>query len=142
MQVAIVVADFNAHVTSRLLEGAQAFLTKNGVDKKNIHTAHVAGCFEIPLVAKKWAESKKVDAVVCLGCVIRGETPHFDYVCDAASRGVQEAMLATGVPMGFGVVMAETADQALDRAGGRHGNRGEEAARAALQSVRALKEIA
>lgn len=135
-RVAIVVADFNAHVTSLLLEGAQKFLRE-----QQSKVFHVPGCFEIPVVAQKLAVSKNYDAIVCLGCVIRGETPHFEYVCDAVARGVQKISLDTGIPIGFGVVLAENADQALDRAGGRHGNKGEEAARAALETAKVLKEI-
>lgn len=141
MRIAIIVADFNAHITAALLEGAKNHLRQNGLEEREISVFHVAGSYEIPFVAKEIAETQKYNGIVALGCVIRGETVHFDYVCDAAAQGVMRVQLQTGIPIGFGVLMAENAEQALERAGGRVGNRGEEAARALLQVIQTVQVV-
>ena|SRR3989338_5705319 len=140
-RVAIIVSDFNAHVTSRLLEGAQGYLARNGVSPENQATFHVAGAFEIPLMAQKLAETNKYDLLVSLGAVIRGETSHYDFVCRAVTDGISRVSLDFGIPIGFGILTTENADQALDRAGGSHGNKGEEAARAALDLLTTLQAV-
>lgn len=132
MKFAIVVSDFNPEITSRLLEGAKTVL------KEEVSVFHVPGTFEIPLVAKKLALSKKYDAIVALGCVIRGETIHFDLICRTTLDALQKIALETGVPITSGIVMAENEAQALARSGGDVANRGSEAAAAALQMVKVL----
>lgn len=139
MKFAIVVSDFNKEITSPLLEGAMA--TLKGVDgvSENIFVAHVPGTYEIPLVAKKLALTKKYDAIIALGCVIRGETIHFEIICRSTLDALQKISLETGIPITSGIVMAENENQAWERSGGPVANRGSEAARAALQMVEALK---
>ncbi len=110
-----------------------AALRRGGCGENEIVRIEVPGAFEIPLAAKRLAESSRFDAVICLGCVIRGETPHFKYVADAAARGVQQVALQSGVPITFGVLTVDTLEQAMDRAGGKVGNKGEEAALAAIE---------
>ena len=130
---AVVVARFNDVVTSRLLEGALAALRRHGVPDDDVDVAWTPGAFEIPLVAKRLAESGGFDAVIALGAVVRGETAHFDYVAGEAASGIQRVALETGVPCTFGVLTTETLEQALERAGGKHGNKGWEAATSALE---------
>lgn len=132
-RIAIAVSRWNRLVTERLLSGALDALARQGVGEDRITVVWCPGSFELPLVVKTLAESGRYDAVVALGCVIRGETPHFDYVAAQTAAGIQQTMLATGVPCGFGVLTTDTLDQALDRAGGKAGNKGEEAALAALE---------
>ncbi len=129
----MVAARFNEVVTERLVEGALSGFRRHGVSDDDVEVAWVPGSFEIPLVARRLARSGQFDAVVCLGTVIRGETTHFDYVAGEAARGIQRASLETDVPCIFGVLTTETMDQALDRAGGKHGNKGWDAAMAAME---------
>ncbi len=129
----IIVARFNELVTTKLLGGALDALKRHDVMEKNIDVAYVPGCFEIPLIAKKMALSKKYDAVICLGTVIRGETSHYDYVCNEVAKGVSHAALESQIPVIFGVLTTENLDQALARAGSKSGNKGWEAAMAALE---------
>jgi 6,7-dimethyl-8-ribityllumazine synthase len=138
---AIVAASFNEIVVSKLVEGARACLRAQGTSDDEIDAAWVPGAFEIPLVAKRMAESGRYDAVICLGAVVRGETPHFDYVAGECARGVQRVILETGVPLAFGVLTTETMAQALDRAGGKHGNKGWDAAMAAMQMTSVLEQL-
>lgn len=135
MRVALVVARFNEDITTALLDGARRALAGRGVADADVELAWVPGAFELPVVAKRFAESGAVDAVVCLGAVIRGDTPHFDYVAGEAARGLQQAALATLVPVVFGVLTTDTRQQALDRVGGSEGHKGEEAALTALEMV-------
>src|SRR6516165_2715511 len=121
---AIVASKFNHPVVERLVAGAQNALRQRGIAEDAADIAWVPGSFEIPLIAQKLASSKKYDAVICLGAVIRGETDHYDYVCAAAADGVLQAGLATGVPILFGVLTCDTDEQALERAGGKFGNKG------------------
>lgn len=130
---AIVVGRFNEVVTGRLLEGALAAFRRHDVAEEDVEVAWAPGAFEIPLAALRLAESDRFDAVVCLGAVIRGETPHFDHVAREAAAGILQAGLRTGVPCIFGVLTTETLEQALDRAGGKHGNKGWDAATAAVE---------
>jgi 6,7-dimethyl-8-ribityllumazine synthase len=140
LRFGIVVARFNDFVTNRLLDGALEALRLHGARDEDVTVVRVPGSMEIPLAARRLAKSG-VDAVVALGCVLRGGTPHFEYVASAASRGVVEAAGDTGVPVTFGVITADTLEQAMDRAGGKVGNRGAEAAVAAVEMARALREI-
>lgn len=127
MRIGIVVADWNPEVTEALLAGARSALARVGVRKKNIEIVHVPGSFELPLGAQRLAEKKDIDAVITLGCVIQGETPHFTYICQAAAQGIMQVSLATGKPVAFGVLTTLNRQQAIDRAGGKLGNKGEEA---------------
>lgn len=141
LRLAVVVARFNDFITSRLLEGAQEAFARHGVDPSNIDVAFVPGSLEIPLIAKGMAQSGRYDAVVCLGAVIRGETPHFEYVSQGVSSGIAQVALETGVPVIFGVITADTVDQAIDRAGAKAGNKGADAAVAAIEMANLLKSL-
>ncbi len=141
MRIGIVVGRFNDVVSQRLLEGAMDILVRHGAKEADIVVAWVPGAFEIPVAARELAEHGNVDAVVCLGVVIRGETAHFDLVAGEAARGVASVHPATGIPAGFGVVTAETLEQALDRAGGKAGNKGADAALAAVEMVSLLRTL-
>lgn len=141
MRIGIVVARFNELVSQRLLEGAVDALVRHGADDEQITVIWVPGSFEIPIAARTLAEQGEADAVICLGAVIRGETAHFDYVAGEAARGVAAVHAATGVPAGFGVLTVDTLEQALDRAGGKHGNKGADAALAAVEMVNLLREL-
>jgi 6,7-dimethyl-8-ribityllumazine synthase len=142
MRVAIVVARFNEHITGELLAGARHALRARGVADVDVTVAWVPGAFELPLVAKHLASSGWCDSVVCLGAVIRGDTPHFEYVAGEAARGLQEVGLATGIPIVFGVLTTDTLQQALDRIGGSEGHKGEEAANTALEMIELLRRLA
>src|SRR4051794_32818679 len=139
MRFAIVVGRFNRDVTEQLLAGAENALRK--YDAADVTVVWVPGAFEIPLVAKRLAGSATVDAVICLGAVIRGETPHFEYVAGEAAAGITRAALDTGVPVIFGVLTVDTREQALDRLGGKEGHKGEEAAFTAIEMVSLLREL-
>lgn len=141
LRFGIVVARFNEFITNKLLGGAVDGLKRHGAEEGDIDIAWVPGAFEIPLVAKKLAESKKYDAVICLGTVIRGSTPHFDYVCAEVSKGVAHVGLATGVPTVFGILTTETIEQAIERAGTKAGNKGFDAALTAIETANLLKTI-
>lgn len=141
LKVAIVVARFNEFITSKLLGGAEDGLKRHGVSESDITVAWVPGAFELPLVAKKLAESGKYDAVITLGTVIRGATTHYDYVCNEAAKGVSQASLSTGVPVVFGVLTTETIEQAIERAGTKAGNKGYEAAVTAIEMGNLLKAL-
>lgn len=136
--VGIAVSRFNGEITQRLLEGALSELDQHGVAPEAIEVMPVPGAFELPLGAMALARSRRYSCVVAIGCVIRGETPHFDFVSAEAASGVQLAALETGVPVSFGVLTCDTVDQANARAGGGHGNKGAEAARSALEMVESL----
>ena len=138
---ALVASRFNEIIVSRLIDGAMDCLLRHGAQEENVALYRVPGSFEVPIVAKKVAGSGKYDAVVCLGAVIRGQTPHFDYVAAEAARGVGRASMETGVPVIFGIVTADTVEQAIDRAGGRTGNRGAEAAGTAIEMTRLMDAI-
>lgn len=141
MRFAIVVSRFNADITDALLDGAVRTFAARGVADDDVTLVHVPGAFELPLVAQHLARGGTVDGVVCLGAVIRGDTPHFDYVAGEAARGLQEAALATGVPIVFGVLTTNTHAQAVDRIGGCEGHKGEEAAATALEMVALLRSL-
>lgn len=141
LNFAIVVSRFNVFITQKLLEGALDVLKRHHVTEERIYVAWVPGAFEIPLVAKKLAESKRFDAVICLGAIIRGATPHFEYVASEASKGIAQVMLETGVPVIFGILTTDTIEQAIERAGTKAGNKGAEAAFTALEIANLLKKI-
>ncbi len=138
---AVVAASFNEVVVSKLVEGALACFRSHGIPEADLVVAWAPGAFELPLVARRLAEGGRYHAVVCLGAVVRGETPHFDFVAGEAARGIQDVALATGVPVMFGVLTTETMAQALDRAGGKYGNKGWDSAMAAMQMVSLLDQL-
>jgi 6,7-dimethyl-8-ribityllumazine synthase len=140
LRIAVVHTRWNDFVVGRLLEGAVEALTSCGLDDSDIAQYEVPGAFELPLAAKRIAESGRFDGVVCLGAVIRGETPHFDFVAGEAARGIMQAGLETGIPVTFGVITSDNEEQARDRAGGRAGNKGVEAAEAAVEMCSLLKQ--
>ncbi|AVD71916.1 6,7-dimethyl-8-ribityllumazine synthase [Desulfobulbus oralis] len=137
-RIAVVVARFNSFIAEKLLAGALDALTRSGVNPDDIVVARVPGAFEIPLVAQKMARSGGYDAVLCLGAVIRGATPHFDYVAGEVAKGVAQVMLASGVPILFGVLTTDTIEQAIERAGAKAGNKGADVAVAALEMANLL----
>ncbi|HJU44931.1 MAG TPA: 6,7-dimethyl-8-ribityllumazine synthase [Vicinamibacterales bacterium] len=134
--MAIVVSRFNDFVTERLLDGARAALVDLGIAAGDVEVLHVPGAFEIPMAAQRVAEAGKVDAVVCLGCLIRGATPHFEYIASACAHGITAAAASTGVPMSFGVLTTNSAEEALERAAAGPSNKGREAAEAAVEMAR------
>ncbi|EZH95271.1 6,7-dimethyl-8-ribityllumazine synthase [Staphylococcus aureus subsp. aureus 21275] len=141
LKVVIVVSRFNDFITGRLLEGAKDTLIRHDVNEDNIDVAFVPGAFEIPLVAKKLASSGNYDAVITLGCVIRGATSHFDYVCNEVAKGVSKINDQTNVPVIFGILTTESIEQAVERAGTKAGNKGAEAAVSAIEMANLLKSI-
>lgn len=128
-------------MTQRLLDGALDALRRHEADENAITIAWTTGSFELPLVAQKFAKSGKYDAVICLGCIIRGDTPHFEYVASEAAKGIAQVMLETGVPVVFGVVTADNLEQALERAGAKAGNRGFDAAMTAMEMANLLRKV-
>ncbi len=141
LRVAVLVSRFNEIVGERLLEGALAALARRGARPRDVLVAKVPGAFELPLVARRLARSGRHDAILCLGAVVRGDTPHFEYVAGEASRGIARVSYETGVPVLFGVLTTETLQQALERAGGAHGNKGAEAAEGAIEMARLLRAL-
>ncbi|SFK56604.1 6,7-dimethyl-8-ribityllumazine synthase [Halobacillus dabanensis] len=141
LKVGIVVGRFNDFITGKLYEGAVDAFKRHGVEVNDVEVAYVPGAFEIPLVAGKMANSGKYDAVVTLGAVIRGSTPHFDYVCNEAAKGVSQASQQSGIPVIFGVITTDTIEQAIERAGTKAGNKGWEAATAAIEMATLLKNF-
>ena len=140
-KIGIVIARFNSFIGERLLEGAMDSLVRSGVNSDDITVARVPGAFEIPLVAQKMAKSGKYEAVIVLGAVIRGATPHFDYVAGEVAKGTAQVMLDTGVPVLFGVLTTETIEQAIERAGTKAGNKGSDVAIAALEMINLLENV-
>jgi 6,7-dimethyl-8-ribityllumazine synthase len=140
-KIGIVVSRFNSFICERLLEGAVDALVRHGASDSDIKVARVPGAFEIPMAAKKMAESGKYDALICLGAVIRGSTPHFDYVASEVSKGVANVSLESGVPIAFGVLTTDTIEQAVERAGTKAGNKGFEAAVTAIETVNLFKAL-
>ena len=138
---AIVVSRFNDFISSRLVEGAMDALRRHGAADEQISLIRVPGAFEIPLVAKRLAKSGRFDAVICLGAVIRGSTPHFEYVAAEVSKGIATVSLETGVPVTFGVLTTENLEQAIERAGSKSGNKGWDAAMAAMEMVNLFKQL-
>ena len=138
---AIVVSRFNDFISKRLLEGAIDTLMRHGAKDSEIEAVWVPGAFEIPVVANKIAKSKKFDAVICIGAVIKGSTPHFEYVAGEAAKGVAKVSLDTGIPVIFGVITAENLEQAIERAGTKDGNKGRDAAISAIEMVNLLENL-
>ena len=141
LKFAIVVSRFNDFITNKLLDGAVDALLKHGASEQNIEIITVPGSFEIPLAAKKVIEKKSPDAVICLGAVIRGATPHFGYIASEAARGIATVSLGTGIPVAFGVITADTIEQAIERAGTKSGNKGWDAALVAIEMAQLLKKL-
>jgi 6,7-dimethyl-8-ribityllumazine synthase len=142
LKFGVVVARFNEFITSKLLDGAQDTLARHGVKEMDIDVAWTPGSFEIPLIAKKMAESGRYDAIICLGAVIRGGTPHFDYIAAEVSKGIANVSLGTGLPVILGVITADTLEQAIERAGTKSGNYGSQAAMHAIEMANLGKAIA
>lgn len=136
---AIVVSRFNHFITEKLLDGATDALTRSGARNEEIDVFKVPGAFEIPLVAKRIAQKKTYDAIICLGSVIRGETPHFDYIATEVSKGIAMLNLEYGVPVSFGIITADNTDQAIERAGNKMGNKGFQAAQSAVELLNLFK---
>ncbi|PEL13892.1 6,7-dimethyl-8-ribityllumazine synthase [Bacillus sp. AFS017336] len=141
LKVAVIVGRFNEFITSKLLGGAQDALVRHGVEESDIDVIWVPGAFEIPLIAKKLADSKKYDAIITLGTVIRGSTTHYDYVCNEVAKGVAAITLQTGVPVIFGVLTTENIEQAIERAGTKAGNKGWDAGISAIEMANLLRAI-
>lgn len=137
----IVVSRFNEFISQKLLEGAIDTLSKHGTSESNICVVWVPGAFEIPMIAKKMAKSGKYDAIICLGAIIRGETPHFDYVAAEVSKGIANVAMDNNIPCIFGVITADNLEQALDRAGTKNGNKGRDAAMSAIELVDLYSKI-
>lgn len=141
LKVAIVAARFNDFIVDRLISGAVDYLVRHGGSEENLTLVRLPGAFELPLAAQKLARSGNYDGVVVLGAVIRGATPHFDYVCNECAKGVAQASMESGVPMGFGLLTCDSLDQAIERAGSKGGNKGVEAASAMLETIRVLEQL-
>ena len=141
LKFAVVVSRFNEFITTRLLEGARDALLRHGVEEKDINIAWTPGCFEIPLIAKKLAQSEQYDSVICLGAVIRGETPHFEYVASEVTRNISKVSLDSGLPVIYGIITADTLEQAIQRAGTKEGNKGFLAAVSAIEMANLIKTI-
>ena len=141
LRFGIVAARFNDFIVGRLLDGAVDALVKHGANPQEIEIVRVPGAFEMPLALKKLAASRRYDALIALGCVIRGATPHFDYVAGEASRGIAQAGLAHDIPVGFGLLTVDTIEQAIERAGTKAGNRGADAAMSAIEMASVLRQL-
>ncbi|HOQ00193.1 MAG TPA: 6,7-dimethyl-8-ribityllumazine synthase [Acetivibrio clariflavus] len=141
LKFGIVVGRFNEFISNKLLGGAIDALVRHGADESNIEVTWVPGAFEIPLAASKMAASKKFDAIICVGAVIRGSTPHFDYVANEVSKGIAKVSLDTGIPVIFGVLTTDTIEQAIERAGTKAGNKGYDAAVTAIEMANLLKSL-
>jgi 6,7-dimethyl-8-ribityllumazine synthase len=141
LKFALVVSRFNDFISDRLLSGALDALVRHGAKEEDIHVVKVPGSFEIPMVARRLALSKRYHAVVCLGAVIRGATPHFEYICSEVSKGVANVGLETDIPTIFGVITADTLEQAIERAGTKSGNKGWDAAIAAMEMANLIKQL-
>ncbi len=141
LRFGVVVSRFNEFITRRMLEGAQDALVRHGVNEEDIEIAWVPGSFEIPLIAQKLAQTKSYDAVICLGAVIRGGTPHFEYIAAEVTKGIAKVGLDTGLPVAYGVITADTLEQAIERAGTKEGNEGFKAAVEAIEMANLVKSL-
>jgi 6,7-dimethyl-8-ribityllumazine synthase len=141
LKFGLVVSRYNSFISDHLLEGAMDALTRSGAEEKNLSIVRVPGSFEIPLAAKKMADSGMYDAVICLGCVIRGATPHFEYISAEVSKGIAKVSLDSGVPVSFGVITVDNLEQAIERAGTKAGNKGWDAALAAIEMINLFKTM-
>lgn len=141
MKVGIVASRFNSVIVQKLLEGAQDGLVRHGVEEENITAVWIPGAFEIPVVAQKMAASKKYDAIICVGAVIRGSTSHYDYVCAEVSKGIAQTSLSSGTPIMFGILTTDNLEQAIERAGAKSGNKGYDCALSAIEMVNVMNQI-
>ena len=141
LKIALVASRFNDIIVDRLIGGAVDYLTRHGLERDNITLVRIPGAFELPLVCQKLAKSGKYSGIVALGAIIRGSTPHFDFVASEATKGIAHVSLDTGVPIGFGLLTTDNIEQAVERAGSKAGNKGVEAAAALLESIRVLEQI-
>ncbi|ALC91248.1 6,7-dimethyl-8-ribityllumazine synthase [Bacillus sp. FJAT-18017] len=141
LKIGIVAGRFNDFITDKLVSGAQDALKRHGVDDADVDIAWVPGAFEIPLIAQRMARTNKYDAVITLGAVIRGSTPHFDYVCNELAKGVASTSLSTGVPISFGVLTVDSIEQAIERAGTKAGNKGWDAASSAIEMANLIRDM-
>ena len=141
LKFALVASRFNDFIVDKLVGGAVDYLVRHGAKEENLILVKVPGAFEMPVVAKKLAQKKEYDGIICLGAVIRGATPHFDYVAAEVSKGIAQTSLELGIPIGFGVLTTDTLEQAIERAGSKAGNKGAEAAAAVLETIRVLEQI-
>lgn len=141
LHVALAASRFNDFIVSRLIDGAVDFLLRHGMDEDDLTLVRVPGAFELPVVCKKLVQENKFDGIVALGAVIRGATPHFDYVCAEAVKGLAQVELKSGIPVGFGLLTCDTIEQAIERAGAKAGNKGSEAAAAMLETVGVLRQL-
>lgn len=141
LRFGVVVSRWNAFITERLLEGAIDTLKRHGADIDTVDIARVPGTFEVPLIAQRMAVSGRYDAVICLGCLIRGSTPHFDYIAGECTKGIGHAMQSSGVPVAFGILTTDSIEQAIERAGTKAGNKGAEAAGAAIEMANLLRDL-
>jgi len=141
LKFGLVVSRFNDFITHRLLEGARDALLRHGVDDEDIEVAWVPGSFEIPIIAQKLAQTRRYDAIICLGAVIRGGTPHFEYIASEVTKGIAKVNLDTGLPVIYGVITADTLEQAIERAGTKEGNKGFQAAVNAVEMANLVKSI-
>lgn len=141
LKVAVVATRFNDFIVDRLVGGALDYLERHGLDMENVTMVRIPGAFEMPLVCQKLAASGKYDGILALGAVIRGGTPHFDYVCAEASKGIAQAMLQHNMPVGFGLLTCDNIEQAIERAGSKAGNKGVEAAAAMLETIRVMEQL-
>ncbi len=141
LKIALVASRFNDFIVDKLLGGAVDYLVRHGMDRENMTIYRIPGAFELPVVVRKLALKKDCDGIVCLGAVIRGATPHFDYVASEATKGIAQVSLESGIPIGFGLLTTDTLEQAIERAGSKAGNKGVEAAAALLETIRVLEQI-
>ena len=141
LRFGVVVSRVNEFITSRLLDGALDALTRSGVRSDDVEIVRVPGSFEIPITAKKMAQMRRFDAIICLGALIRGETPHFDYLSTAVTQGVAQAALESGIPLSFGVLTTNSLEQAIERAGAKHGNKGWDAAIGAIEMANLFRHL-
>ncbi len=141
IRIGIIVSRFNDIVTHRLLEGAMDCLLRHEADSSLIDTVYCPGSFEIPLMAQTLAQKKRYDAIICIGCLVRGETPHFDYIAGEVTKGIAQTSLACNIPIGFGILTTDTMEQAIDRAGGKSGNKGWDAALSVIEMIDVRKQL-
>lgn len=141
LEFALVVGRFNSFITSRLLDGALDTLRRHGAEESSLSVVYAPGAFEIPAVAKKLAKRGKYDAIICLGAVIRGETPHFEYISSEVSKGIAQVTMESEIPIAFGVLTCDTTDQAIERSGAKSGNKGADAALSAIEMASLFKKL-
>jgi len=141
LKIGVVVARFNSFITERLLEGAVDCITRHGGSKDNIDVVRVPGAFEIPLITQKMAKTKKYDGIICLGAVIRGDTSHYDYVCNEAVKGISHVSLKSDIPVMFGILTTDSIEQAIERAGTKGGNKGFDSALGVIEMINLIKNL-